>query len=121
MRRSGEHSPRQGENDSTGDEHAPERVEPWSDTMRAVVAALIEMGHASTAEIVETAGVSDSAAYARLWYLRDRGLVEQRRDAWEPRRVIWVDRGLDRIDETGAINPASVVHADDSTGTEVRR
>jgi len=97
-------------------------VSTWSDGMRAVVAALKDLGTATTAEIVkhEAVDLSRQQVFDHLETLRDRGVLDREQDPDDGRRLVWLDDGIHRLGEHGDVDLGSV-DFDDLDGDEVRQ
>ena len=93
----------------------------WSDGRRGVLAALEDLGAASTAEIVDhpAVDVGRRAVFDHLEALRDRGVLDREQDTDDGRRVVWVDDGVHRLGDHGDAELADV-GLDDLDEAEVR-
>jgi hypothetical protein len=92
-------------------------VRTWSDGMRDVLAALEDLGTASTAAIVDHAAVDVGRrqVFAHLENLRERGVLDREQDVEDGRRVVWRDDGIHRLGEHGDVDldPVDLSDLDD--------
>ena len=97
----------------------------WSDGRRGVLAALEDLGAASTAEIVDhpAVDVGRRAVFDHLEALRDRGVLDREQDTDDGRRVVWVDDGVHRLGDHGdaELDPVDLDDLDDAEVQELAR
>jgi hypothetical protein len=93
----------------------------WSDGMRGVLAALEDLGAASTAAVVDhpAVDVGRRQVFDHLETLRKRGVLEREQDADDARRVVWIDDGVHRLGDHGDAE-LDDVDLDDLGDEEVR-
>ena len=97
-------------------------VRTWSDGMRAVLAALKDLGTATTAAIVDhdAVDISRQQVFDHLETLRDRGVLDREQDPDDGRRLVWLDDGLHRLGEHGDVD-LGAVDFDELDEDEVRK
>jgi hypothetical protein len=90
--------------------------------MRDVLAALEDLGTASTAAIVDHDAVdlSRQQVFSHLATLQERGVLDREQDPDDGRRLVWLDDGLHRLGEHGDVDLGSV-DFDDLDEDEVRK
>ncbi|NHX37988.1 MULTISPECIES: hypothetical protein [Halolamina] len=100
-------------------------LKTWSDGMKDVLAALEDLGEATTEAVREHPAVSLSRqqVFAHLEELRDRGVLDREQDAEDGRRVVWVDDGLHRVSDHGEaeLDPVELEELDDGEVRQLSR
>ena len=74
--------------------------------MRDVLAALKDLGTASTAAIFDHDAVdlSRQQVFSHLETLQERGVLDREQDPDDGRRLVWLDDGLHRLGEHGDVD-----------------
>lgn len=100
-------------------------LKTWSDGMKDVLAALEDLGRATTEAVRDHHAVSLSRqqVFAHLEDLRDRGVLEREQDTEDGRRVVWVDDGLHRVSDHGDadLEPVDLEDLDDDEVRQLAR
>jgi len=97
-------------------------LKTWSDGRRQVLAALEDLGTATTEAVVEHPAVdlSRQQVFDHLEDLRDRGRLDRHQDPDDGRRVVWVDDGIHRVTDHGEVD-LDPVDLEDLDENEVRQ
>jgi hypothetical protein len=97
-------------------------LKTWSDGRRQVLAALEDLGTATTEAVVEHPDVdlSRQQVFDHLERLRERDVLARHQDPDDGRRVVWVDDGVHRVTDHGEVD-LDPVDLEDLDDAEVRQ